>query len=95
MMKRYIMTVVSVLLTMTTFAQNLLVVEMDEYEDKLLYTKQAEVTFWGQPQGEEQNGDLTLNVTNVTGTSVEFEVKVNQWELFICGFYISEQAGQW
>lgn len=95
MMKRYIMTVASVLLTMTTFAQNLLVVEMDEYEDKLLYTKQAEVTFWGQPQGEEQNGDLTLNVTNVTGTSVEFEVKVNQWELFICGFYISEQAGQW
>lgn len=96
-MKRYIMTAASVLMALTTFAQKelmVLVAESDSHETKVTFANRAEVSFWGQPQGEEQNGDLTITMTDVKGESTSFTMQAKDWKNFDKGFYISEQEGK-
>ena len=94
-MKRYIITMASVLITLTTFAQSLLVVEREGSNDEFIYENSMEISFWGQPIGEEQNGDLTITPIEVKGNSMSFVMKATQWDLFTRGFYISETEGAW
>jgi len=94
-MKRYILTLTSALMALTTFAQSLLVVETDEGNIEFMYDKNIEISFWGQPKGDEQNGDLTIKPTEVKATSMSFVMKAtNKNCIPKCGFYISEQAGE-
>lgn len=96
MMKRYIMTLVGALMALTIFAQTVLVVETNEAIQKYYYADYAQVSFWGQPKGQEQNGDLTITPTEVKGESISFVMKVTQWEDFAnCGLIFSAEEGQW
>lgn len=96
-MKRYIMTAASVLMALTTFAQKelmVLVAESDSHETKVTFANRAEVSFWGQPQGEEQNGDLTITMTEVKGESASFVMQATNWKNLDKGFYIVEHDGK-
>lgn len=95
-MKRYMITMASVLMTLTSFAQSLVVVEREGSNDEFIYDNSLEISFWGQPVGEEQNGDLTITPTEVTGHSVSFVFKASNTNLLTdFGFYISEVADEW
>lgn len=95
-MKRYVITMVSVFMTLTLFAQSLVVVEREGSNEEFIYENNLDIGFWGQPVGEEQNGDLTITPTDVTGHSVSFVLKANNYDLLTdFGFYISEQADEW
>ena len=95
-MKRYMITMASVFVTLTTFAQSLVVVEREGSNDEFIYENNLDISFWGQPVGEEQNGDLTITPTEVTGHSVSFILKASNSNLLTdYGFYISEVADEW
>lgn len=95
-MKRYMITMASVLMTLTSFAQSLVVVEREGSNDEFIYENNLDISFWGQPVGEEHNGDLTITPTEVTGHSVSFDIKVCNNDLLTdFGFYISEVADEW
>ena len=95
-MKRYMITMASVFMTLTLFAQSLVVVEREGSNDEFIYENNLDIGFWGQPVGEEQNGDLTITPNDVTGHSVSFVLKANNDDLLTdFGFYISEVADEW
>lgn len=54
-MKRYILTMVSVWMALTTFAQTMVVVDTESEEQEYIDLNNLEISFWGQPQGEERN----------------------------------------
>lgn len=95
-MKRYMITMVSVFMTLTSYAQSLVMVEREGSNDEFIYGNNLDISFWGQPVGEEQNGDLTITPTDVTGHSVSFVLKASNSDLLTdFGFYISEIADEW
>ena len=94
-MKRYIITMVSVWMALTTFAQTMVVVQTESEELQYFDANSIEISFWGQPQGEEQNGDLTITPIEVKGNSMSFVMKATLWNKFTRGFYISEIEGAW
>lgn len=95
-MKRYILTLTCGLMALTSFAQSMLMVETETGNREFIYGNTIEISFWGQPQGDEQNGDLTITPTEVKGTSMSFVMKVSNKKCIPqCGFYLSEQEGEW
>ena len=94
-MKRYILTMVSVWMALTTFAQTMVVVDTESEEQEYIDLNNLEISFWGQPQGEEQNGDLAVTLTEVNSEGLSFCMKAVNNSLYDCGLYLSEQAGEW
>lgn len=94
-MKKIFMTMVAVIATLSMSAQEKLVVNTATGSSDFYYAEQAKVSFWGQPKGEEQNGDVTVEAIEV-GTdyvTLRFFFKRSfsgQW----C-FHISEDDTTW
>ena len=92
-MNKYIIAVVTGLITLTAQAQSILIFNSntDEEETKYVYASKATLSFWGQPMGDEKNGDLTIQVADVWGHSAEMELHVAGGSLLDdFGFHISE-----
>ena len=65
-MKKIYVTLIAVLAGIVSMsAQNNMIVNIDTVSSVFYFYEQAKVSFWGQAKDEEQNGDLTVAVTEV------------------------------
>ena len=94
-MKKIFITMVAVMAALSMSAQEKLVVNTTTGSSDFYFGEQAKVSFWGQPKGEERNGDVTVEAIAV-GTdyvTLRFFFKRSfsgQW----C-FHISEDNTTW
>lgn len=95
-MKNILTTLTAVLVTIGLSAQNMLVTYTTTDSLQNYYNKQAKVSFWGQANGEEQNGDLTVTTTHVGGTYVRIKFHISDATAFInYGIHISSDGQEW
>lgn len=95
-MKKIFISMAAVLACASMSAQNKLVVNTATESSEFYYNEQAQVSFWGQPQGEEQNGDVTVEVIDAGLDYVTLRFFFNTPVIpFTKCFHISEDGATW
>jgi hypothetical protein len=95
-MKKIYVTLIAVLAALSISAQNKLVVNTTTGSSDIYYNEQATVSFWGQPKGDEQNGDVTVEVIDAGLDYVTLRFFFNTPVIpFTKCFHISEDGATW
>ena len=95
-MKKIYVTLIAVLAALSISAQNKLVVNTTTGSSDIYYNEQATVSFWGQPKGDEQNGDVTVEVIDAGLDYVTLHFFFNTPVIpFTKCFHISEDGATW
>ena len=96
-MKKIIITMTAVLAGIVSMsAQNNMIVNIDTVSSVFYFYEQAKVSFWGQAKDEEQNGDLTVAVTEVGEDHAILTFFLNEASVFSnYGIHISTDGQEW
>lgn len=69
-MKKIMITLAGALMALATHAQSVLLVETEKGSTQYVYGKNAEVSFWGLPEGDEANRDLIVDEITVYNANI-------------------------